>query len=93
MQLTDQIRAAVQQVTELRKLARSNPALFNALSEVKQIQSRRFTGTYSDLLSKESYQAAVHFFWRSCMEIKTIRYVMSNFLEFLLILSISLLRP
>jgi hypothetical protein len=58
----DQINAAVQQVTELRRLARDNPALLNALSEVKQLQSRRFAGTYSDLLNQAPYQSAARFF-------------------------------
>jgi hypothetical protein len=62
MQSKDQINAAVQQVTELRRVARSNPALLKALSEVKQLQSRRFAGTYSDLLGQEPYQSAAHFF-------------------------------
>ena len=62
MQSKDQINAAVQQVTELRRVARSNPALLKALSEVKQLQSRRFAGTYTDLLSHEPYQSAAHFF-------------------------------
>ena len=93
MQSKDQINAAVQQVTELRRVARNNPALLKALSEVKQLQSRRFAGTYSDLLSQEPYQSAAHFFWRSCMAIRTIRSEMSNFPELLQVLSIFFPRP
>ena len=62
MQSKYQINAAVQQVTELRRVARSNPALLKALSEVKQLQSRRFAATYTDLLSQEPYQSAAQFF-------------------------------
>ena len=62
MQSKDQITEALQHVTELRRAAQGNPALLNALSDVKQLQSRRFAGTYSDLLTQVPYQAAALFF-------------------------------
>lgn len=62
MQSKDQITEAVQHVAELRRVAQSNPALINALREIKQLQTRRFAGTYSDLLNQAPYQSAAQFF-------------------------------
>jgi hypothetical protein len=62
MKAKDQIHAAVREVNELRQLAHSQPTLLKALSEVKQLQSRRFAGTYSDFLHKAPYRRAVEFF-------------------------------
>lgn len=46
----------------LRQAVEANPVLGTALAEVKAVQSRRFSGTYADLLAGGPYQAAARFF-------------------------------
>ena len=56
------IREAVSQVSELRAQQAANPPLKAAVQAVKSFQSRRFAGTYADLLAGGSFQAAARFF-------------------------------
>lgn len=62
MQASRTIRAAVAQVTVLRQSLLSSPALVGALAAVKNLQARRFAGTYVDLLNSEQYREAAYFF-------------------------------
>ncbi len=62
MQPSETIRNAVAQVSHLRDEQAVRPALALAVSAVKSFQSRRFAGTYSDLLAGHRYQMAVRFF-------------------------------
>ena len=56
------IRDAVTQVAQLRTLAASTPGLAQAVSDIKQVQARRFAGTYHDLLHSTHYRPAGLFF-------------------------------
>ena len=56
------IQSSVEKVTELRQLATSTPGLAQAVSAVKALQAKRFTGTYFDLLHIPQYQPATQFF-------------------------------
>lgn len=56
------IRDAVAAVTRLRQAAAREPGLHEALLEVKRLQSRRFSGAYSDLLRGGTYAPAARFF-------------------------------
>lgn len=62
MQAARKIRDAVAEVALLRQAVQANPVLGAALGEVKALQSRRFAGTYADLLAGGPYQAAARFF-------------------------------
>jgi hypothetical protein len=62
MDAATQIRNAVARVALLRDAVNANPALRSALTGVKQLQSRRFAGTYADLLAGPPYAAATRFF-------------------------------
>jgi hypothetical protein len=62
MEAAAEIRKAVDRVSLLRDAVNANPALRSALHRVKQLQSRRFAGTYSDLLNAKPYGAATRFF-------------------------------
>ncbi|MES2879942.1 MAG: hypothetical protein V4713_16130 [Pseudomonadota bacterium] len=62
MDATDLIRNSVARVMGLRKSAADNPELARALSDIKQFQTRRFIGTYADLLQSTQYQSAALFF-------------------------------
>ncbi len=62
MQAAEKIRNAVAQVSLLRQAVLADPALATALQQVKHVQSRRFAGTYSDLLASGPYAAASGFF-------------------------------
>jgi hypothetical protein len=62
MEPAQQIRDAVAQVSQLRQDASGDPALGAAVAKVKRLQSRRFAGTYADLLGGGPYQAAAQFF-------------------------------
>lgn len=46
----------------MRQAVEANPVLGKALAEVKSVQSRRFAGTYADLLASGPYRAAARFF-------------------------------
>jgi hypothetical protein len=56
------IQAAVEKVAQLRQLATDTPGLRQAVSEIKALQAKRFTGTYFDLLHIPQYQPATQFF-------------------------------
>jgi hypothetical protein len=62
MKAAESIRVAVAQVEQLRRESASVPSLGDAVSAVKRLQSRRFAGTYADLLASPSYGAAARFF-------------------------------
>lgn len=62
MEAATEIRNAVARVSLLREAVDANPVLRSALARVKQLQSRRFAGTYSDLLAAQPYAAATRFF-------------------------------
>jgi hypothetical protein len=62
MEAAQKIRNAVAQVSLLRQAVLADPALGTALRQVKQVQSRRFAGTYADLLASGPYAAASDFF-------------------------------
>ena len=56
------IREAIAEVQRIRQESESRRSLFDAVSAVKQFQSRRFAATYHDLLAGGPYQAAAKFF-------------------------------
>jgi hypothetical protein len=62
MEAARAIRDAVAAVTRLRQSAADNEGLRAALLEVKRLQSRRFSGTYADLLAGGPYAAVARFF-------------------------------
>lgn len=62
METAQKIRAAVAQVSELRRAFSAEAALGEAVMEIKRLQGRRFAGTYADLLSGGAYAAAARFF-------------------------------
>jgi hypothetical protein len=62
MEAARTIRSAVAQVALLRQAVEANPALGTALRDIKLTQSRRFAGTYADLLAGGPYAAAAQFF-------------------------------
>jgi hypothetical protein len=62
MEAAAEIRKAVERVSLLRQTVNGDPALRSVLAQIKRLQSRRFAGTYSDLLSAEPYAAATRFF-------------------------------
>ncbi|MDR3452607.1 MAG: hypothetical protein P4L96_07360 [Rhodoferax sp.] len=62
MEPAQKIRDAVAEVAKLRQDASGNAALGTAVAEVKRLQSRRFAGSYADLLGGGLYRAAAQFF-------------------------------
>lgn len=56
------IREALQEVTRLRALAASKPALKSALATVKSLQADRFESTYEDFLASALHGPATRFF-------------------------------
>jgi hypothetical protein len=62
MEAATEIRNAVARVSLLREAVNADPLLGAALLEVKRLQSRRFAGTYADLLAAQPYAAATRFF-------------------------------
>ncbi len=62
MEAARKIRNAVAEVSLLRQAVEANPILETALVEVKRVQSRRFAGSYANLLAGGPYQAAARFF-------------------------------
>lgn len=62
MDAAQTIRDCMTQVNTLRQLRAADPALARAVAEVKAFQSRRFTGTYADLLATPTYAPAARFF-------------------------------
>jgi hypothetical protein len=62
MEAAHTIRDAVAQVARLRTQQDKQPELRDAVKAVKALQSRRFAGTYSDMLAGGPYAAAARFF-------------------------------
>jgi len=62
MYAAETIRNAVARVAALRKLSACSPSLQEAVTSVKCLQARRFSGTYRDLLATQEYGAAARFF-------------------------------
>lgn len=62
MDAADTIRQCITQVTALRQHRLNDPTLAQAVQEVKELQSRRFTGTYADLMADPMVQPATRFF-------------------------------
>lgn len=62
MDAARQIRSSVETVSLLRQVATADPGLGAAIGEIKRLQSRRFAGTYSDLLQSGRHAAAARFF-------------------------------
>jgi hypothetical protein len=56
------IRDAVTRVSVQRQTAAADPALAQAVSHIKRIQARRFSGSYADLLHSDQYKPAALFF-------------------------------
>ena len=62
MDAADTIRHSLADVTALRVQQQADPSLAQAVLAVKQWQSRRFAGTYADLMADPLYQGATRFF-------------------------------
>lgn len=62
MNTAERIRHAVAEVEQLRQENRAVPRIGAAVAAVKAFQSRRFAGTYADLLAGGPYAAAARFF-------------------------------
>jgi hypothetical protein len=62
MEAARKIRNAVTAVSLLRRAVEADPSLQAALGRVKRVQSRRFAGSYADLLAAGPYAAAARFF-------------------------------
>ena len=62
MDAADTIRHSLADVTALRAQQQADPSLAQAVLAVKQWQSRRFAGTYADLMADPLYQGATRFF-------------------------------
>ena len=62
MEAAQKIRSAVAEVGLLRQALETSPALRAAVTQVKQVQSRRFAGTYADLLAGGPFAAPAQFF-------------------------------
>jgi hypothetical protein len=62
MDASQLIRSSVTRVTELRQTVADSPGLARAVSDVKQLQARRFAGTYDDLLHSPQFKLAALFF-------------------------------
>jgi hypothetical protein len=62
MEAARDIRDAVARVTLLRQAIRARPELGTAVAQVKRFQSRRFAGTYADLLAGGPFAAPSRFF-------------------------------
>lgn len=62
MDAAQTIRDCMAQVNTLRQLRTADPALARAVAEIKAFQSRRFTGTYADLLATPLHAPAARFF-------------------------------
>ncbi len=62
MEAAKKIRSAVAEVELLRQAMETDTALRDAVGEVKRVQSRRFAGTYADLLAGGPFAAPAQFF-------------------------------
>ncbi len=62
MQSAERIRQAIAQVSLQRQACADQPALAQAVLQVKRFQSQRFAGTYADLLASPQHRMAARFF-------------------------------
>ncbi|WP_027995528.1 FFLEELY motif protein [Simplicispira psychrophila] len=62
MDAADTIRQCLADVTRLRAHCAGNPALNQAVAEIKALQARRFAGTYADLMRNPDVAPATRFF-------------------------------
>ncbi|MBI2769354.1 MAG: hypothetical protein HYX47_07020 [Burkholderiales bacterium] len=62
MEAAQKIRNAVARVSLLRHAGDREPALSEAVVQVKRLQAKRFSGTYADLMRGGPYAAAARFF-------------------------------
>ncbi len=62
MNAAETIRDAVARVAALRHLSAASPHLQSAVTSIKSLQARRFSGTYHDALATQEYGAAARFF-------------------------------
>jgi hypothetical protein len=62
MEPSNQIRLAMARVTALRELAQGTPGLAQAVTTIKHVQAKRFSGTYPDLLTSPVYSGSANFF-------------------------------
>ncbi len=62
METARQIRDAVAAVAQLREMHATVPALGDAVRAIKRFQSRRFAGSYAQLLQSPRYRDATRFF-------------------------------
>jgi hypothetical protein len=62
MDVARSIRESVEAVSRFRRETSTDPAVGHALHAVKLFQSKRFSGTYADLLRDRTYASAAGFF-------------------------------
>lgn len=62
METARKIRAAVEKVSLLRQTSAASPHIASAIGGIKRFQSRRFAGTYADLLCSDRFGPAAQFF-------------------------------
>lgn len=62
MDPAENIRHSIARVTELRARQAASPTLATAVRDIKQFQSRRFMGTYADLMRDPTVRPATQFF-------------------------------
>ncbi len=62
MDASTQIREAMARVASLRQIATKQPALAQAVQDIKLFQAQRFSGTYPDLLNSPQYAPSASFF-------------------------------
>lgn len=62
MEAAQRIRDAVSQVSMQRQDSANDPALAQAVAQIKRFQARRFAATYADLLAVDPYRLAAQFF-------------------------------
>ncbi len=62
MDAADTIRQTLADVSTQRQHCLDDPALGRAVQDIKQLQSRRFAGTYADLMQDPAYAQATQFF-------------------------------
>jgi len=62
MEIAQNIRQSLGQVTTLRQLRRDDPSLGSAVLAVKRLQAKRFAGTYHDMLAGGAHREGARFF-------------------------------
>jgi hypothetical protein len=62
METARRIRAAVDSVSLLRQTSAASPGIASSIGRIKRFQSRRFSGTYADLLGSSRFGPAALFF-------------------------------